>query len=262
MDTTTILQNARAAESGHWYDLTGKPAYEVFGKNGEARATTLRDARKLTLVPSVSAIIKCAAAPMLENWKSQQVLLAALTLPRHQDEPDADFIRRVMADSREQSLKARNRGTAIHAAIQGHYEGIPPSEEMWPIVKSVQEAVEGAFGPCDWIPEASFAHPLGYGGKCDLHAHDIVIDFKTKEFSDGSKKLAWDEQAMQLAAYARGFGMPDARCANVFVSTSVPGLVVIHEWLPAEIENAWGMFTGLLNYWQHKNGYWPNSRKE
>ena len=56
----------------------------------------------------------------------------------------------------------------------------------------------------DWVAEKSFAHPLGFGGKCDLHSPStgIIVDYKTKDgdFSDG-KRLHYD-QHWQLAAYA------------------------------------------------------------
>jgi len=118
-----------AAESLHWYARDGSPAYTVKAKDGSDRPTTLRDARKLNLCPSVTSIIKCAAAPGLEMWKQNQVLLAALTLQRRENEPEAAYLTRILQDSKEQAKKAAERGSAIHAAIQGHYEGKAPSEE-------------------------------------------------------------------------------------------------------------------------------------
>ena len=71
----------RAAESTHWYAKDGTPVYEVPRASGEGmRNTTLRDARKMSLVPSVTTIINIAAKPGLEAWKLNQLLLAALTL--------------------------------------------------------------------------------------------------------------------------------------------------------------------------------------
>jgi hypothetical protein len=59
-----------------------------------------------------------------------------------------------------------------------------------------------------WVSEKSFACELGFGGKLDLHApadgDGIVIDFKTKEFTDPAKVDAYDEHLMQLAAYRLG----------------------------------------------------------
>ena len=47
-----------ASESGHWYDATGAARYTITGKNGKERPTTLRDARELGLVPSVTSILR------------------------------------------------------------------------------------------------------------------------------------------------------------------------------------------------------------
>ena len=55
-------------ESGHYYDLTGKAVFEVPNKSkGGMRHTTLRDAKSLGLLPSVTTIFKCLAAPELDR---------------------------------------------------------------------------------------------------------------------------------------------------------------------------------------------------
>ena len=54
--------------------------YTVPAKNGEPRATTLRDAKKMGLLPSVTTIMKAAASPGLEQWKMNQMMLAALRI--------------------------------------------------------------------------------------------------------------------------------------------------------------------------------------
>jgi hypothetical protein len=250
-----------ASESGHWYTRDGTPCYEIKGANGNMRPTTLRDARKLDLVPSVTTIIKQAAAPGLERWKINQTLLAALTLPRIDGEPEDSYLDRIIRDSGEQARKAAERGTQIHAAIQGHYEGQSVSAEMWPYVKGAKEALE-KIGDLEWECELSFAHPLGYGGKSDLVCFDdganYVGDIKTKEFdSVDDKKLAWDDHCIQLAAYSHGLLHPDNDLPtmhfNLFVSTTVPGLCHIHIWSEEEIQRGWKMFRSLLSYWQAKN---------
>jgi len=63
------------SESTHWYDQNGDPAYTIIGKNGKERNVTLRDARELNLVPSVTTIIGVAAKPSLENWKIDQACI-------------------------------------------------------------------------------------------------------------------------------------------------------------------------------------------
>lgn len=257
--STAVSYTPRPSESLHWYKQDGSPAYEVEAAKGGMRPTTLRDARKIGLVPSVTSIIRCAAAPGLERWKQEQVLMAALTLSRKPNEPEPEYIARIIRDSQEQGRKAAERGTAIHAAIQGHYEGKPPALDYWPHVRATELEVGLRFGAvCEWIPEAAFAHPLGFGGKCDLHAkiaEHVVIDFKTKEFDAETELKAWDEHAMQLAAYRVGLGLPTARGAIVYVSSSVPGVVRIIEINSTTLNAGWEMFSSLLRYWQAKTGY-------
>ena len=255
----------RAAESTHWYDRDGTPRNEVRAKDGTMRPATLRDARKFGWYPGVTSIIKCAAAPGLETWKQAQVLLAALTLPRLPGENDESFCKRVMQDSGEQARKARERGTEIHAAIQGHYEGQAPAEELWPFVEGVKGHIEANFPGCKWIPERPCAHEAGYGTKADLSSFhgEVVIDFKGSEFTkDEAPSLkTWDEHHMQLAATRRALKRTDAECAICYVSRTVPGLARIIRVDEDDLQRGIGMFDSLLSYWQHKNKYWPQHWK-
>lgn len=247
----------RASESQHWYTRDGVPRYTVIGKNGKERNTTLRDARTESLVPSVTTVLNVAAKPALTAWLMNQVLMAALTLPKLTNESDDDYCKRVMQDSKEQGKAAANEGTDIHAAIQGYYDGqvVRAHEQS---VQGCVDRLQGHFGNKPWIAERSFGHELGFGGKCDLFTNvgdGIVVDVKSKEFSDPSKVDAYDEHLMQLAAYRVGLGVPKARCANVFVSRSVPGLAVVKEWDAADIERGWLMFCNLLSFWTLKHKY-------
>jgi hypothetical protein len=253
---------AHAAESTHWYRAeNGEPCYEVMGANGQMRPTTLRDARKLNLVPSVTTIIRCADRPGLTNWMVDQGILSALTLPRLQDEPESLWLRRVKEDSKEQAKKAAERGTAIHAAIQGHYEGKPPAIEYWPHVMGAAREVNQWLGWEKWLAERPFAHALGFGGKLDLHVPlAAVVDVKTKEFGPEDKLQTWDEHAMQLAAYREGLQMPKARAAVCYVSVSHPGVARMIEIKPDELERGWQCFKSLLSFWQAKNRYWPEMK--
>lgn len=247
----------RASESNHWYTREGVPMYTVEAKKGGQRATTLRDARSLNLVPSVTTILNVAAKPALLAWMQQQVLLAALTLPRRPDEPEKDYIDRIISDSKEQGKAAADAGTDIHASIQGHYEDKPTGKHQESVTACVQ-AITDHFGQREWVSERAFAHEAGFGGKCDLFAGDgegVVVDIKTKEFTDPDKIGGYDEHLMQLAAYRVGLGIPKARCANVFVSRNVPGLVVVKEWPLEELDTGWEMFMHLLAFWQLKNDH-------
>lgn len=259
---STII--ARASESTHWYELDGKPRYTVKAKDGSNRPTTLRDARKMNLVPSVTTVLKIMAKPGLEAWKLEQMLLAALTLPRKSDEPEQEFISRIVADSKEQAKQAAERGTRVHESIESWYGGNKDVEHI-DIAKAVEESVFDHFKTHPfqkWKVEHSFASPLGYGGKIDLfcdpdeHApYGIVIDTKTKAFDDPEDVSGYDEHLLQLAAYRHGLGLPNARCANVFASVTKPGLVKVFEWPEEDLKRGWEMFKNLLSFWKLKHKF-------
>lgn len=241
-------------DSGHWYTRDGSAAYTVLGTNGNTRPTTLRDARKMNLVPSVTTILNVAAKPFLIQWMQKQILLAALTLPKIDDESEDDYIHRILDDSKAQGRSAADAGTEIHSSIQLFYEGEVSSRHEQH-VKGCYDVVKETYGEQGWIAERSFCHELGYGGKVDLHCPGIVLDVKTKDFSDPKTIEGYDDHLMQLAAYRVGLGMPEARCANVFVSRSVPGLAVIREWTEDDLVKGWKMFTRLLEFWQIKHNH-------
>ena len=238
------------SESGHWYLPNGSPAYTIIGKStGRERPTTLADARKLGLLPSVTTIINTIQKAGLDTWKQQQVLLAALTLPRLPDEPESDWLTRVMQDSKATGREAAERGTQIHGVIEAFYEGVY-IPDLPPYVRVVESVINEHFGSQLWVSEKSFARG-GYGGKCDLIAKNCVIDFKTTE-KDLDKLDYYFDHQMQLAAYRQGFEMPTARCAIVYVNAlqNKAKLVEIPE---DDLRIGWDCFTHLLAFYRSKN---------
>lgn len=247
---TTPITSTFAKESSHWYARDGSPAYTLTGKNGKERNTTLRDARELGLVPSVTTIIRMAAAPALEKWKRNQVLLAALTLPRMPDESEQDWLKRVEQDWQEQGRAAADRGTAIHGAIEQHYRGEIPEFDLHDWVMAAKYEL-ASLGEQPWNAERSFAFG-GYGGKTDLHSPEWVIDVKTKDGNVHEGELSiWDEHAMQLSAYRRGLGVNDAKCGILYVGRDVPSAKLIQLDEPALVKGL-AMFDALLAYWYAK----------
>jgi hypothetical protein len=246
-----MIVKEKIQESGHWYTKDGAPAYTVEGKTG-VRNTTLRDARKLGLLPSVTTINGMLSKAGLDTWKQQQVLLAALTLPRLPDEPEQEWLARVMQDSKATGREAAERGTAIHAIIEAYFDQVYMPEKP-AYLDAIDKALRDAFGEQLWLSEKSFGHPLGFGGKCDLMSVDgFVVDFKTKE-TDLDKVDVYFEHEMQLAAYREGLGVPTARCAIVFVNgkTNQVKLIEVQE---DKLKNGWECFQHLLSVYQIKNG--------
>jgi len=248
-------------ESSHWYGRDGSPQYEQVTGKGGLRPTDLRDARKLGLLPSVTTVLSVLAKPALTTWMVNQGIMAALTLPRIAGESEADFLQRVVADSKQQAKSAAEEGTRIHDALECAFKGQHYSHVYQPHVDAVREELARLFpGVTDWVAEASFAHPLGYGGKVDLHSPStgITTDYKGKDgdFTDG-KKLAYD-QHYQLAAYNRGLLLPPSVCANIFVSRTHPGRVASHVWKQTEIDEGWGVFEAALTVWKRLRKFDPS----
>lgn len=260
-ETKSVL----ASENCHWYSRNGEPMYEVVGAKGQMRPTTLRDARKYDLVPSVTTILACAARPGLEIWKARQILEAALTLPKRDDESLDDYATRVIEDSKAQGKKASETGTELHAAIEGYIQNgwSPPQWNRH--CRAVDDTLEQhGIEIREGRPEHSFASPLGYGGKIDWHNDEILIDFKTKAKVKDVKQLAWPENCWQLAAYDAGlhpippsdnkWHSTTSRILNVFVGVE-DYEVRIHEWSPEDKFRGWLAFVCLFRFWKIKNNW-------
>lgn len=249
-----IAKGTYASEEGHWYTKNGEPAYTQISQKGTERPTTLRDARKLNLVPSVTTILKVADKPALTAWKVRQALLAALTLPQEEGESLDAFMRRADADAKEQARAAAEEGSRIHAAVECFFLERPYSSDYAEHVAGAVACVKDAFPGREWSAEKSFASEMGFGGKVDLHCEDVVIDFKTKDFGPEDDVRAWDEQAMQLDAYRNGLCHPGAHMANVYISRTHPGLarLVLHEE-----GDHYARFLLLLQYWKLSKKYHP-----
>ena len=248
-----IISNTNTG--GHWYTRDGDPQYTQMGLNGKERPTTLRDARKKDLVPSVTTILGVVAKPALNLWIQKQAILSAMKLSQQPEESVDDYVSRVIKDGQETSRQAAAEGTRIHSAIDHHYDGKDPVPAYEEHVLGTTSTIKLAYGERQWIAERAFAHEIGFGGRVDLHTDGIVLDVKTKEFESESEITNFDENLMQLAAYRVGLGMPQAVCANVFVSRTRPGLVSIQEWTPVELDRGWEMFCHLLQFWQIRNNY-------
>ena len=95
-------------DSSHWYSLDGKPVHTQPTKDGDGqRATTLRDARKMMLLPSVTSIIGILDKPQLTRWKMREVAKAAIAIPGPQgEEPVERFADRAIEAASQQMLEA------------------------------------------------------------------------------------------------------------------------------------------------------------
>lgn len=250
--------------SQHWYSQDGNPLYTIIGANGNERDTTLRDARKLNLVPSVTTVMAGAAKPGLDNYLQTQLLEACISIGYSQRCNDKlKWKREVISKSREHSSNAAAKGTKLHDALEQYFLGKGYDNKLEPIISPVIQLLYDEFGGIKWKPEVSFSSKLGFGGKVDMSyggyqvdsEYGIILDFKTKDTDNVKKMIPYDEHGMQTAAYAVGLDTPNARRYNLFISTQVPGLLSLTE--STNFERDWGMFEALLKLWQFRNKYVP-----
>lgn len=240
-------------DSQHWYARDGAPAHSQ-----GARPTTLRDARKLNLLPSVSTVLSVIAKPALTQWQVKQGILAALTTPRGNDDEET-YLRRVMQDGRQEAQDAAREGTAIHAAIEASFAGESFPSRFRPHVSAVRSILSDNFnGVTDWTIERRFACREGFGGMVDIHSRSIrrVGDHKGSTCSpDAEKRLAY-EQHFQLGGYSIGLDLEeDVRGFNLFVSRTHPGYVVFHEWPAEKMQEGQRVFRAALKLWSEMKGY-------
>jgi len=239
----------QTSEQGHWYEADGTPKYTIIGKNGKRRNTTLRDARKLNLKPSVTSIIALAAKPMLQSWIIDQHILSCLTLERQEGEADEFFLARIKQDANEQSKQAALRGKQIHAWIEDGLKGKELPEEGQGFYLAALKELETKIGKREWQCEQSFATET-YGGKIDLESETEIIDIKTTEKDLLTEVKTWHDQHMQLGAYDRG---RNKKCGILYVNKHNANSVLV--WLTdEERKKGYGCFLALVNYWKVKNG--------
>lgn len=264
---STFMKRER---DSHWYHPNGESCHEVpyADPNKGYRATTLRDARKLGLLPSVTNILSIKSKQGLEIWKQEQAILSAITLPRKPGETDDDFARRVVEDSEQEAKKAAEFGTAIHDQIESYNrEGVfSGTGEILQYVEPYEvwfrEHVETVL-----LAENTVIGEIGYAGRLDLFAElkdgrKAIIDIKTQKFKGKGKPNFYKEWAMQLAAYADPVRVADGPMpvlmSLVIPSDEIPSQVYPYEW--DDPLGALDCFHACHRLWCWDKGYTPDAR--
>lgn len=259
------VKTGLAGEGSHWYAKDGTAVYEVPRADGKGyRPATLRDARKLGLLPGLTSVIKVMAAPGLERWKQENLLLAAATLPKQDGEEVEQWMQRVREDAWAQGEKARETGTAIHKIIELLLQGNYVQGELTRFAMPALDWITQRFQGQDWLVERGFANRIGYGCRIDFGTVGkrlALVDFKTTDKPLDDVK-AWPEHTIQLAGQAMAVFHDKARdpleveCINLFVSTREPGVkAIVHP--VADIAVGWQKLKRLVELWQLDKQYFP-----
>jgi hypothetical protein len=262
-----ILVENKNMGGGHWYQPDGTPLHQVQKADGKGlRDTTLADAKKLGLLPSVTGITDIVAKPALMNWKAAQVAAAAFENPPNGEESIDYFIERVINASHQQVAGAADLGSKVHDALEKLLTEGPDAvpENMWAYVEPVVAWKKESQIIYDEIERVLVNTAYGYAGRCDVLAYDanggpVVIDYKTRKTKPKQVCKPYDTQGMQLAAYAVAhYGedmLPLVKAFNVYISTTEVGRVegYQHESLVPH----WEAFKAASVLWRHIKGYDP-----
>lgn len=271
-----------SSESGHWYTRDGKPAHTQPTKSKNAkspeRATTVADARKLLLLPSVSGVNRMLAAPGLERYKINCLLDACINRPIIGEESEAEYKQWITEKAEEEMRKSATFGTAIHAEIEKAITagGVYFNENLITLPNGEQAEVEQIIRPAirnlgltDWHEyhcEKVLVHRNGYAGTADLIVKDgtgyTIWDYKTKKTTPGREIEQTISHKMQLSAYKRALSSvvqtEDINCINVYISSTEIGRVDIIKYTATEIHEAFSAFISCLNLWKIVNEYDPS----
>ena len=246
----------------HFYDRNGNSAHEIVGANGKLRATTIRDARKLHLYPSVTTVMDVQNKPFLTQWLLNEMADACIATPFHPHEYDVDRYKTMLFSmTRAKSRNAAERGTEIHKKLDNYFTTGKICRKDKKYIMPAIECIKETFPHHEFISEKSFVSDYyGFGGCVDLHSTNedapLIIDFKTKDKECLEKVEQYDDHKMQLAAYQVGLNLPAAKTKryNLFVSTNTPGVKLVEA---VEFDKYIQMFYALLRFWTLRNNYDP-----
>lgn len=262
---TDITYAAFGSESGHWYTRDGRLVESVPSADGKRSVKpTIRHARELDLVPSVTTIISQMAAPGLDKWKQRQLLIAAMTLPRIDGESDEARAKRIIEDAAEQGSRAAEEGTRLHAALARYFtdKTLPQEPAHVAAVAAVDKWLAG-LGVTEVRAEVGFASPPGFGGTIDLTFRIGpmvgIVDYKSVDDDKLAKWKPYERYGWQLAGYGSGlWATPTDHYWNIAIGRE-SGNIVVHKWERSDMRDNFNVFDLLLQLWQIRNKYEPNT---
>jgi hypothetical protein len=250
-------------DSAHWYQRDGQPLHTVLSAKGEPRPTTLRDARKLSLLPSVTNIIGVIAKPELTAWLQEQAVMAALTLPRLAGESEDAFAKRVVEDSLTTRDGAAEFGTAFHNGAEriARTLEVDPKHPAADWLAHYRVWYQGNAALLNWTEKVLVNRAIGYAGTADLFIDHIVhgpvlVDLKTMKIKPGAKAAPYKSWCYQLAAYRKAMGQP-VKCMNLIVNSTEASPPIEHVWSEAEMELGEAAFEAAHKLWTIEKGYDP-----
>lgn len=275
----------------HWYNEKGEACHTQLCKPGAknpTRATSITDARKLGLFPSVTTVLKIRHNQALVDWMVRVSIQAALTAYRRPGEEDWKFHRRIAYEGMAKGRTSADFGDAAHYALEqwnlDHnwiFPVSPPKKfkitpEQWEIIR---------IHLCRWQEYSAVNHisilaaerrtacrVLGLAGTVDLISERkdeglSLEDFKSQDVKPnkkgGPKEASfYPSFGWQLALYARmvrivdGLSEDPAIVSHVLDSNGEVPLTT-RVFTREEQTKALQMGLTLAKAWFLENDYFP-----
>ena len=246
----------------HWYNRAGEAVFEVPKVKGGMRKTTIADARKMGLYPSVTTVLGILDKPQLGDWKLEQMALAAFNSPANGSEPFEVYHQHLLTKAFEQVGDAADLGTAIHAALEAHFKGAPIEPGMDMYVEPVARLIEREGISFNEHELRLVNTQVGYAGTTDAvitkAGQTGILDFKSRKTKPGIACTPWETEPLQIAAYGVAkFGHVPEIGANVYISTTEKGRAEIVWHSYEDLAEAWKTFQSCVQIWQYLKSYRP-----
>jgi hypothetical protein len=254
---------------GHWYTKDGRSMHVVPKANGDGtRRTTLRDARKHDLLPSVTGILGVMDKPAIKEWAMKKAAHAAVDNPISHGEEVWQWEKRVVNAAWQARDEAADLGSRIHHCLE--HPGEPVPEELACYVVPALDIVARSGINVLAREEALVNVDQGYAGTADLvFERDGAVgigDYKSRKTMPGRAVPGYEGDAMQIVAYIIAkFGeapLTDGKAfgVNIIISTTEPGRVEPIRHNPDTLWSAWEAFKCCAGLWRYLKNYDPRSR--
>ncbi len=281
----------------HYYEASGKPKYTIVGANGKRRDTTLRDARKLGLYPSVTEVKKAILKEtFLDMWKEEQLAKFCYENPPVAGETEEEYMSRATYGANHITRTACDFGTLFHNTAEAYaadrdiripFEVFPFWEpfKAW-FDENVEEVVHTEL--------ATTCKQFGVGGSIDLICKLkgvglAIVDFKTQRVATKTYKTEpfqrkvptwYPSWIQQLGLYAamyclHGYECVDTqdmeardlvegswsdsspKCVSVVIDSIEPGFIDMKQWSDEERDDGLQLGLACLKTWQLAKKYRP-----
>jgi hypothetical protein len=267
MNKSGETKKMHISESAHWYREDGTSAHEVPDAKGKKMIkTTIVQAKKLNLFPSVTSIMNIISKPFVDNWRIDMYMKEIYLHPEMITMDYENWREKIMEFVEPKLNEGARRGSEIHSAICDYFGDKPFDVKFNKLMDNFREKTE-AIGLVKGIvvSEKGYCHKeLGYAGCVDVTCGSVLADMKTtsdKHFAN-LQKYPYREWKIQLSAYNRMLlanGIATDTFHSIIINRDTDEVAVV-TYDKYDLDKSWEMFNALLNYWKIANEYYPERK--